>query len=205
MEDVALSDQILQKFKRAVEEDLPIDIYQDQDTGGSLGLGREIKQLKVPILLCPSDENAQDKFRADFRAISYAGVAGSAFSRRDADHVIGNPGGTCGQINVDGILFPASDIRPRHITDGLSKTALIGERWYQLRLWPAGAYHNQGGPWGLTEAPSKPVPTTCASSCKNFDARLMINPDLNVVGYYVNHDQRDRPIMPPGAQRTITF
>jgi hypothetical protein len=109
--------------------------------------------------------------------------------------------------NIDGMLFPASYVKASQITDGTSKTLMIGERWYQLRVWTAGNYYSVPGPGGRSATP--PSSTPCgnySSAAKNISSKYPPNADLNAVGYYQLHDNAtDRPTMPSTGQKTIQF
>jgi prepilin-type processing-associated H-X9-DG protein len=94
-------------------------------------------------------------------------------------------------------------------TDGLSKTILAGERWYQLRAWTVGVYWTSPPPgYSRTskEPPAGPIPGAFVSACKNIDDRFPINASLTGVGFYVIHDNAtDRPVMPSGSRQTMSF
>jgi prepilin-type N-terminal cleavage/methylation domain-containing protein/prepilin-type processing-associated H-X9-DG protein len=186
----------------------------------------ELNDLELSLFLCPSDEAAEikDKFRGDgSHSSSYAGVAGSfqagnrlkfrtaaTCAKGGRDFCVGPTTGLCAGINTDGVLFPGSNVRIGQISDGTSNTLMIGERWYQLRVWLAGSYHQetQGRGQPATKFPSvgyTPL-NSCSSSTKNIDERYPPNADMNVVGFYDAHDNsKDRPTMPSGAPRGLTF
>ena len=114
---------------------------------------------------------------------------------------------SCGAVNYDGMLPQDTAVKAREVRDGMSKTAMIGERWYQMRVWTAGVYFSShpGGGWA-TEAPKGPIRTACLSASKNIDSRYGINSDLDSVGYYRSHDnETDRPTAPPNAAKTLAF
>lgn len=199
VEDVALNETINQKIRNAAANNQAFDMY---------GLD-EINKLRVDIYVCPTDNSGFDLGRTGAATskgygANYIGVAGSAASRGATKYFVGRVSDFCGAVNFDGILHQQSKTMHRHITDGTSKTALIGERWYQLRIWTAGVYWVGGG-----FTPTKPVgpaANSCMTSCKNVDTRYPINANFNVVGYYKQHDNsRDRPLMPAGGQRVIGF
>ena len=117
-----------------------------------------INKLLLPMYLCPSDEGLKyqrEKYgTADRKAMSYCGVAGSYFART-GDCVTAavngrwkQPGRYCisadmaflGPVNFDGLLIQGSPIATKQVSDGLSKTLLIGERTYQIRTWMIGAF-----------------------------------------------------------------
>ena len=177
--------------------------------------------INVDVYQCPSD--GEPFARADFGGegkpgTNYSGVMGSAAAH--AKYVQGAGGafggaGICNGvtyeciggspeinsnvINFDGMLWPASDVTVGQVTDGTSKTFLIGERWYELRVWAQGL--NYGGVGANDPIPDAPRAGTDVWSCKNVTPRVPINPDLNRVGYYAIHNNdlsRPGPI-PPGA------
>jgi prepilin-type N-terminal cleavage/methylation domain-containing protein len=197
VEDIALNDKINAAIKNAATNNQGFGMYDLE----------EINDLRLDVYICPSDSDAFAKFRTGAYGSNYAAIAGSALSRSDRDHYVGSPADFCGAINFDGVMHQESKTKYRHITDGSSKTALIGERWYQLRIWTAGVYWSRhpGGGWA-SDRPEGPIPTSCNNSCKNVDVRYPINSDFNVVGYYRNHDNdKDRPMMPPNGQRIIAY
>jgi prepilin-type N-terminal cleavage/methylation domain-containing protein len=184
----------------------------------------ELNDIELNLFVCPSDNGVEmaDKFRAGSRTSSYVGIAGSyAASYRlrtgsrltactDSDDCRGTPyAGQCAQINTDGLLYPGSEVAMGQIDDGASNTLLAGERWYQLRIWPAGNYHSDTPGRGVS---NYKMPVTgytplgsCSSSAKNLDDDYPINANLSVVGYYISHDnETDRPFM-SGGSRTMAF
>jgi prepilin-type processing-associated H-X9-DG protein len=91
-------------------------------------------------------------------------------------------------------------------TDGLSKTLMIGERWYQTRAWPLGGYYS--GTYGSARnpvAPKGPTPDAAMSCCKNIDARYPINLPPDVKCYQSHQNESDRPQVPNSASREIAF
>lgn len=105
---------------------------------------REVMQLIVPQLLCPTDfyrgltigwdrappGDQQPLNKA--RIMHYYGVAGS-----NEASILPHPDGTVtyGHCNFhDGMLFNDSRVKVAHITDGTSHTAMLCETWG--RSWP---------------------------------------------------------------------
>ncbi len=204
VEDAGLSDRILAQIRdNETNGDGSLNAYE-------LDFGNE---NQIDIYTCPSDGNHRDKFGAQggktYTLSNYSGITGSAFSRGDTKNFVNGSGSThCGAVNYDGILIQDTPVKTRNIIDGLSKTLLIGERWYQLRVWTAGVYHNvSGGGFGQAAVkPKGPVSPSCNNASKNIDARYGLNPDLDVVGYYLGHEnETDRPTMPPGSSTTIQY
>ncbi len=191
----------------------PIDGYE---IAGQYGNG-------ITIFLCPTDTEIKDKFNQGLSSSSYAGVMGSYASRNGVtgtcltkiwpggsrDYCAGNRGSLAGVVNFDGLLTEDLPIKISTATDGMSKTLMLGERWYQLRAWTVGVYWTSPPP-SYSPITKKPPVGPCGvayvSACKNLDDRYPINASLNAVGYYVIHDNNtDRPPMPPGGQKTMAF
>ena len=164
----------------------------------------------VSMFACPSDDAVIDNARQRgtgqiMPGSSYAAIMGSAVSRGMPRAVVGKPGqnGICGAMNTDGIMYPASKTRVASVLDGSSKTALVGERWYQLRSWSVGVYFPTEVATGSAgKPPGKPIPS-CVSACKNISELIPLNPDLEQTGYYVDHRAEDRPR--PAQSRAIEF
>ena len=200
VEEGAISDSIKTQIQASDPND-PAGAY-------SFALANE---AGVDLFLCPSDTEVLDKFTQDrgLKGSNYYGVAGSARSRfadlgnlaAEDGYMPLSPNQFCGAVNIDGLLYPASGVTLSQIVDGTSKTLLVGERWYQTRIWTAGTYWNGGGPPG-----DVPHFKACNSAVKNIDVRYPPNADLDRVGFYVSHDNNlDRPLAPPGAPKTMRF
>jgi prepilin-type processing-associated H-X9-DG protein len=99
-----------------------------------------VRQVQINVLRCPSDPN----YSKDLALSSYAGM----------HHDVEAP------IDVDnhGIFFLNSGIRNRDVSDGLSKTAFVGEKIVQPDLdlgWMSGTrwtLRNTGVPINIEEA-----------------------------------------------------
>ena len=97
----------------------------------------------------------------------------------------------------------------KQVTDGTSKTLLIGERTYQIRAWMIGAYYtgNTDPPSGRDPSvvPSGPQPSTAFFACKNVNDIALLNHDP-YTGCYIGHDNTlgDRPNVPDSTPRTIS-
>ncbi len=177
-------------------------------------LPRQVNEQAAELFLCPSDTKVEvvDDFGAlaaasGLVASNYFAVAGSAFSRKTDptnvlnpkypnDEFLGNDSGA-GAVNLDGIMHVVSKTRTGKITDGLSKTLLLGERWYQLRAWTVGAFYAgvflKKDAAGHPIAPTEPVVQTSYNSTKNIDARYP--PNVNLAGNtcYELHKPHQRP------------
>jgi prepilin-type N-terminal cleavage/methylation domain-containing protein/prepilin-type processing-associated H-X9-DG protein len=159
------------------------DIRERFQAAGSNSFGAfnlvEANELHLEIFTCPSDTEVLSKFREGANSCSYYGVAGSGA----LGQMVGSGDGLCNRVHHDGVLYQASDTAAREIIDGLSKTFLIGERWYQLRIWTAGVYVSAG----IQDIPPEPIANSCMSSCKNITPNYPLNAELKVVGYYQLH------------------
>ncbi len=101
------------------------DIYaQINPEAGPCGEGGVPNSTGVPIFRCPSSELAQGK-------TNYAGTAGA---RKLKDQH-----SSCGDYATDGVLYPLSQTRIKHVVDGTSHTLLVGERIYGVDYWMYGA------------------------------------------------------------------
>ncbi len=189
----------------------------------------ELNQMLLPMYLCPSDpelREQEEKFGGSAAAkarkgMSYAGVMGSYHGRtgmssptKDGSHfcIWSNPSATdlFGPNNYDGLLVQGWPVELKEATDGLSNSALIGERTYQIRAWMLGAYwvgntdppRSRRNPVGL---PKGPQPSTAFFGCKNFSDKVALNHDpLN--GCYIDHrnDLGDRPFMPDTTPKNVS-
>ena len=133
---------------------------------------QEIGRSVDSLFICPSDgEEAIDQQAAgqNWRTSNYCGVMGGGIMEVQ---LMSNPA-TCGHYNSDGVFYPESKIRIKDITDGTSKTMLLGERTYQLRLWTRGAYYD-----------GSPTQFVCSISAKNI--ALPINSDTDAYCYRAN-------------------
>jgi len=86
------------------------------------------------------------------------------------------------------------------VTDGTTKTAMIGERWYQTRAWTIGAYYL--GPQKNAEGPQ---PDTAFSGSKNFSDKVPLNIDLYSACYIDHDNSTDRPSLPLPLKNTIAY
>ncbi len=135
------------------------------------GVNSELSRSRLTIYQCPSD-GAQPfdphlLHTNQWRVSNYTGVAGPGTNGRvhlEQSH--------CGDYATDGMLYPRSAVRFRHITDGTSTTLLAGEQLNWLRAWTAGAYRTDI--WG-------PGNHVCVMATKNI--RWPINSDPSVYHY----------------------
>lgn len=218
LEDAEISEQALAKYKTLR------DAYTTSDP-----LVVALNSLLMPMYLCPSDEdlkNQLEKFgtgAAQLRKpMSYAGVLGSYYARtgdcpanKAANKfcVADNPNNLFGPNNYDGLLVQMWPVTMKQVTDGTSKTLMIGERTYQIRAWMIGAYSLENpqdpsaptGRGGGTVSPNGPQPATAFFACKNLTAQWPINHDP-YTACYKDHQNAlgDRPQVPDSTPRLIT-
>ena len=120
----------------------------------------------APVYQCPSYHRADAL--GTLRHANYAGISGAGREGfvRDLDDNV------CGDLYVDGILFPGSSVTASQIEDGTSNTAVIGERSYWLVVsWLNGAY------WA-----GSPESEMCTTSTKNL--RWPVNASHEAYGYF---------------------
>jgi prepilin-type processing-associated H-X9-DG protein len=201
------------EIARRLEEDLeknpnnPMDAY-------ALG---SVFDEGIALYLCPTDTEIKDKFFQGLSSSSYAGVMGSYASSNNItsscaarifpgggeDWCTGSVGGIPGPVNFDGLMIEDWGVEVSSATDGMSKTMMVGERWYQLRAWPVGVYWTAPPPgYSITtkKPPSGPIPSALVSAAKNLDSRFPINATLyGPVKYVIHNNATDRPIIPPGG------
>jgi prepilin-type processing-associated H-X9-DG protein len=80
----------------------------------------------------------------------------------------------------------------------MSKTLMLGERWYQQRTWMIGAYSTDpfDVPPRTASTPSGPQPSTAWFSCKNLSDKAPINLNLTTLCYQAHSNATDRPNLP---------
>lgn len=175
----------------------------------------ELNSLRLPSYRCPSNaemDTQREKFgNAERKPMSYAGVTGSYFARTGVCPTTRTTGVYCvaantnnifGANNFDGLLIQDWPVKLKQVTDGMTKTLLIGERWYQLRTWMIGAY------WTGTSqaiAPDGPQPSTAFFASKNLSDRWPINHDP-LTAAYISHDNAagDYPAILPSTPKVIS-
>ncbi len=211
MEEAPTADLIKQEQDRFLRADPrnPLHSQDDELTQIALSVG--------PIFACASDDDkaAQDSSEIG-QGSNYCAVMGSGRSRFNDFNT--NPqitalpdvdflNNSIDAVNLDGIMIPGQGIKAGQCTDGLSKTMLIGERWYQMRAWLSGAYWTVAGLGpdrneifakyrnadGSFNAPQEPLRGSLVFSAKSISGRLTPNSSLEKVGYYYAHEEDDRP------------
>jgi prepilin-type N-terminal cleavage/methylation domain-containing protein/prepilin-type processing-associated H-X9-DG protein len=200
-----------------------LQIYTSSSSPDAYGGAMDsLNQLMLPMYACPSDGDLptlSEKYGSTGAAwarkqMSYAGVTGSYHARKGscpASKQSGvyciwgsnNPSDLLGPNNFDGLLIQDWKVSLKSVTDGTSKTVLIGERWYNVRAWMIGAYYT-----GTTDPPSSgrsvvppsgPQPSTAWFACKNLSDKVPLNLDVHGSCYlghlnsYPDHPGGDRP------------
>jgi prepilin-type N-terminal cleavage/methylation domain-containing protein/prepilin-type processing-associated H-X9-DG protein len=178
-----------------------------------------LNALLLPMYICPSDGEIavqQEKFgNANRRQMSYAGVMGSFYARTGKCPpsktsgqycVCASCNGLLGPNNYDGLIVQGWGVSLKKVSDGTSKTLLIGERWYEQRAWIIGAYWN-GNPEPASAlltntAPIGPQPSTAFFSSKNLSDKAPINHNLYVQCYQSHANATDRPNNLPASCMT---
>lgn len=209
IEDAQVSEEAMAKYRVAGND----DAYS--------GTGMDaLNALKLAMYLCPSDgeiANLNDKFDGttkNRRGMSYAGVMGSYNSRTGQCPASRTSGMYCvtsstlsGANNYDGLLIQGWPVTLKKCTDGLSKTLMLGERWYQARAWMIGSYWS-GTPQPVPptgQPPDGPQPNNLFFNCKNLTAKVPINYDLSIASYQLHDNATDRPIVPSTSSKTLSL
>jgi len=170
-----------------------------------------LNALLLPMYSCPSDPEmltTKDKFDVGAQnrhGMGYAGIMGSYYARTGTCPATRTAGKYCvtssatgllGPNNYDGLLVQGWPITLKSVSDGTSKTVMIGERWYQARAWLIGAY------WSGTLDASKPLGPQAAAAffyCKNLSDKVPINYNLATQCYQIHDNSTDRPNNLPTA------
>ena len=116
------------------------EAYASSNVRWVMDTPREIKDLKIPVLMCPSDPS-----RGGFGGGGGARAGGNGFQ---GNYVLcaGNNVMTRGSRTLNGIAFRESSIRFRDVVDGASVTLMAGE--VILRGKRTGGWGGAGGYWG---------------------------------------------------------
>ena len=177
----------------------------------------DLNALRLPMYLCPSDNEMallNDKFDTgtkNRRGMNYAGVMGSYYARTGNCPATRTNGQYCitssatglsGPNNYDGLLTQGWPTSLKKVTDGTSKTLMLGERWYQARAWMIGAYWS-----GSTTStpPDGPQPTTYFFYSKNLSDKVPINHNLNASCYQSHDNTTDRPPVPSSSSKSLSL
>lgn len=206
IEESTVSEQAIERYKSA-----------NSDAYGSAM--DALNKLLLPMYLCPSDEGLKyqrEKFGNEARkGMSYAGITGSYYARMGRCPAQKTAGEFCiagsvtnlfGPNNTDGLLIQDRGVALKQVSDGTSKTAMFGERTYQIRAWMIGAYSKSPyDPRGRGVTPFGPQPMTAFFACKNLTDKWPIN-HSPYVACYMDHNNAlgDRPEVPDSTPRSIS-
>lgn len=167
-------------------------LRQEFDDSRTVYQGENLQNGKMVIsaFVCPSDSRRfYDPFNwnNNWETSNYAGVmgAGNNGNRWDLES------SHCGDVSLDGMFYPDSEVRVRDVVDGLSNTLAFGERLNNLRVWTKGAYY--------VGSPSSHV---CVFSAKNV--RWPINSDEDTL-CYLKILSNGKTQNCPGGKRTCLF
>jgi prepilin-type N-terminal cleavage/methylation domain-containing protein/prepilin-type processing-associated H-X9-DG protein len=214
--------QILPYVEESKVSEDALAIYK---TGGDAYAGSmdALNMLMLPMYLCPSDPDLatqQEKFgNAARKAMSYCGVTGSYYARTAVCPANKQPSRYCvatnvddlfGPNNYDGLIIQDWTVPIKKVTDGTSKTLMIGERTYQIRAWMIGAYWREPrDPPSLTlsgasKPPVGPQPTTAFFASKNITDEFPLN-HSPYTSCYKDHNNAlgDRPAVPDSTPKLI--
>jgi len=116
------------------------DAYASSNVRWVMDTPREIKDLKIPVLMCPSDP-----FAGGFGGGGGARAGGNGFQ---GNYVLcaGNTLMTRNSTTLNGIACSRSSINFKDVTDGTSVTLMAGESI--LRGGNTGGWGGAGGYWG---------------------------------------------------------
>jgi prepilin-type N-terminal cleavage/methylation domain-containing protein len=204
MEESTVSEDAIESFKR-VGDAYAGDARMD-----------ELNSLLLPSYLCPSNaemRTQREKWgNANRKPMSYVGVTGSYYARTGECPTKRTTGVYCvsasmtdfGPNNFDGLLIQDWTVKIKQASDGMSKTLLVGERWYQLRPWMLGAFWKPGPGRGAATKPDGPAAVCAFFGCKNLSDKYAINHDP-LTACYVGHDNigGDYPFVPATTPKVI--
>ncbi len=210
--------QILPYVEESTVSEQAIERYKTANSDAYGGAMDALNSLLLPMYLCSSDEGLKyqrEKFgNASRKGMSYAGVLGSYYARTGKCPsaktggqfcVATDPNNLFGPNNYDGLLIQDWSVPLKQVTDGTSKTAMIGERTYQVRAWMIGAYSKSPYNPSGRNTPFGPQPTTAFFACKNLSDKWPIN-HSPFVACYKDHNNAlgDRPEVPDSTPRLIS-
>jgi prepilin-type N-terminal cleavage/methylation domain-containing protein/prepilin-type processing-associated H-X9-DG protein len=211
MEESAIADFIDNEKAKAIAADplRPLNPYDDVLDPATYEVSS--------IFECPSDGDATDNVpgaSAEGRgdpASNYYAVMGAGRTRNvdfTGDPRITATAGVDYKDTqpLDGIMMPAKGARAAEVSDGLSKTLLLGERWYQLRKWTVGGYWQlttldatdraymmaRRGANGVFAEPDRPIGGSIFSTTA-VKGPYTPSASLNKIGYYFAHQDWNRP------------
>lgn len=231
MEEAPSADVIKNKQQEALAANprVPLNPYAISATDPNNSELRAVTFAISAIFECPSDGEAFDNVPGNNReagvpASNYYAVSGAGRTRNvdfDNDNRIQATAGEdySGDAPKDGIMTAGLGSKTGQVTDGLSKTLLIGERWYHLRMWTVGGYwalsvlggedraygmslRNSDGTWN---EPKRPLASSSIFSASAARGIYLPSASLDEIGYYFLHEDDDRPgPIPEGVAADIT-
>ncbi len=153
------------------------------------------------VFVCPSsperptDNGAYDPstpatLQLDRGWSSYAGVNGSGATPKGVWDLTNTFNG---DLYIDGVFYPGSEVRMSQVTDGTSQTLALGERAYGVTRWDPLI---DGAIWDGPPGPTRRIEEVKSIATKNV--RYPINGDPGQFGYYGADTAA-----PPGANRSL--
>jgi hypothetical protein len=182
-----------------IEETALQDFIGIQDDGGYA----YVYPTHVPeIFVCPSsperptnngayDPATPATVQLDRGWSSYAGVNGSGATPEGVWDLASTP--IDGDVYIDGVLYPDSEVRLSQVTDGTSQTLAFGERVYGVTRWDPLI---EGVVWDGPAGPIRRIESVKSNATKNV--RYPINGDPGQFGYYGLDTTA-----PPGASKSL--
>lgn len=143
-----------------------------------------------PAVNGPYDPGTPTTLQLDRGWSSYAGVNGSGSTPEgvwDLNNVFD------GDVDIDGVLYPGSEVKLSQVTDGTSQTLAIGERSYGVTRWDPLI---EGSIWNGPPGPTRRIEEVKSIATKNV--RYPINADPGQFGYYTLDADA-----PPGADKSL--
>ena len=133
-------DTWMQQLMPYYDQAAAYEAYASSNVRWVMDTPREIKDLKIPVLMCPSDPSS-----GGFGGGGGARAGGKGFQ---GNYVLcaGNNVMTRGSRTLNGIACRESSIQFRDVTDGASVTLMAGEAI--LRGGAGGGWGGAGGYWG---------------------------------------------------------
>lgn len=131
-------------------EEQPLYAQYDFAAGQNAAVNTPVVSRQLPIYSCPSSDSSQYEGDGHYAKGDYAASSGVE------------------PVANGGAMYPASRVRFKKITDGLSKTFLVGELYYHNLGWARGsAAGTTGGGGGGGAAFSRGVSRwwSCNSAC----------------------------------------
>ena len=148
----------------------------------------------LPLYKCPTRGPIERMHGPEFSSLStnddsllgahYYAIMGGAIgcTTTNGYTVTGDCTSTSGQqtgvVAINGIMYPKSKIKPKDITDGLSKTFLIGEAAWEinsLRTWICGSGANTSTNWGWSARNVANPINSVKAGTPDWSATILLN------------------------------